>query len=72
MTEDEIGKAQHVSKGSAYEFLVEKPEGKRSRGRSRRRQEDNIKTYLKEIEWEDVKWIWLKLWTSGGLLSTWL
>jgi hypothetical protein len=34
--------------------LVEKPEGKRSVGRPRRRYEDNIKMYIKEIVCEDV------------------
>jgi hypothetical protein len=31
---------------------VGKPEGKRSLGRPRRRWVDNIKMYLREIEWE--------------------
>jgi len=32
-----------------YRDLVEKPEGKRSLGKPRRRWEDNIKTYLQEV-----------------------
>jgi hypothetical protein len=34
---------------NAYKILVEKPEGKRSLGRPRRRWEDNIKIDLREI-----------------------
>jgi hypothetical protein len=49
--------------------LVEKPEGKRLRGRPRRRWEDNIRMDLREIEWEGVTgYIWLRIGTSGGLL----
>jgi hypothetical protein len=43
----------------AYETLVGKPEGKRPLGRSRRRWEDNIKMYLREIEWKGLDWIHL-------------
>ena len=32
-----------------YRFLVGKPEGKRSMGRPRRRWEDNIRMYLREV-----------------------
>jgi hypothetical protein len=35
-------------------MLVEKPEGKRSLGRYRRRWEDNIKFDLREIEWDSM------------------
>jgi hypothetical protein len=45
---------------------VEKPEGKRPLGRPRRRWVDNIKTDLREIEWDGP--IWLRVGTSGGLL----
>jgi hypothetical protein len=41
---------------SLYKILVEKPEGKRLLGRSRRRWEDN-RMDLKEINWESVDWI---------------
>jgi len=34
-----------------YRFLVEKPEGKRSLGRARRRWDDNIKMDLQEVGW---------------------
>jgi hypothetical protein len=36
---------------------VGKPEGKRPLGRPRRRWEDNIRMYLREIGWGDVDWI---------------
>jgi hypothetical protein len=36
-------------KRNAYRILVAKPEGKRPLGRPRRRWEDNIKIYLREI-----------------------
>jgi hypothetical protein len=44
---------------NAYKILVVKPDEKRPLGRSRRRWEDNIKIYLKEIVLEDVDWIHL-------------
>jgi hypothetical protein len=37
---------------NAYKILVGKPEGKRPRGRPRRRWEDNIIMDLREIRWE--------------------
>jgi hypothetical protein len=42
---------------NAYRILVGKPEGKRPLGRSRRRWVDNIKIYLREIEWDGMDWI---------------
>ena len=48
-------------RGGVYRILVGKPEGKRPRGRPRRRWEDNIKTDLQEVEW-------LRIGTSGGRL----
>jgi hypothetical protein len=36
---------------------VEKPEGKRSLGRPRRRWYNNIKTDFKEIGWDGMEWI---------------
>jgi hypothetical protein len=36
---------------SAYRALVGKPEGKRPLGRSRRKWEDNIKMFIKDVEW---------------------
>jgi len=40
-----------------YRGLVEKPEGKRQLGRSRRRWEDNIKIDLQEMGCGDINWI---------------
>jgi len=42
---------------NAYKILVKKPEGKKPLGRSRRRWEDNISMYIREIGWEGVNWI---------------
>jgi hypothetical protein len=47
---------------------VGKPEGKRPLGRPRRRWVDNIKMDLREIRWEWIGLIWLRIGTSGGLL----
>jgi hypothetical protein len=41
----------------AYRVLVGKPEGRRPLGRPRRRWENNIKMYLREVEWGGVDWI---------------
>jgi hypothetical protein len=50
-----------------YRDLVGKPEGKRPRGRLRRRWEDNIKMDLQEVgAWTRLGW--LRVGTSGGLL----
>ena len=40
-----------------YRILVEKPEGKRPLGRTRRRWEDNIKMDLQEVGCESMDWI---------------
>jgi len=40
-----------------HKILVDKPIGKTSRGRPRRRLEDNIRMDLREIGREDVGWI---------------
>jgi hypothetical protein len=44
---------------NAYNVLVEKPEVKRPLGNPWNRREGNIKTYLREIRWNDVDWIQL-------------
>jgi hypothetical protein len=44
-------------KRNAYRILVEKPEGKRPRGRPRRRWMDNIKMDLGDIGGDGVDWI---------------
>jgi hypothetical protein len=41
-------------KRNAYRILVGKPEGKRPRGRPRRRKVENIKTDLREIGWDGM------------------
>jgi hypothetical protein len=55
--------AEHVERmgemRNAYKILFGKPEGKRPRGRIKRRLEDNIKVDLRELEWETVDWIHL-------------
>jgi hypothetical protein len=38
-----------------YKVLVEKPEGQRTLGRPRRRWEDGVRMYLKEIGWGSVE-----------------
>jgi hypothetical protein len=42
---------------NAYRILVGKAEGKRPRGRPRRRWVDNIKMDLGEIGWDGLDWI---------------
>jgi hypothetical protein len=44
----------HGGNDKAWKVLVEKPKGKRPRGRSRRRWEANIRTVVKKIGWEVV------------------
>jgi hypothetical protein len=41
----------------AYKILVEKPGRRRSFGRSNSRWDDNIKMYLREVEWCGMDWI---------------
>jgi hypothetical protein len=45
----------HREKGNEYRILVGNSEGKRALGRPKRRQEDNIKTDLREISWGGVE-----------------
>jgi hypothetical protein len=44
---------------NAGNTLVEKPEGKRTLGRPRRRWKDTIRMDLREVGWEGVDWIHL-------------
>jgi hypothetical protein len=54
------GHVAHMGLGRGlYSLLVEKPEGKRSLGRPRRRWEDNIKIYLQEVGCGGMYWIGL-------------
>jgi hypothetical protein len=41
----------------AYRVLMGRPEGKRLRGRPRRKWEDNIKMDLQEVGWGGMDWI---------------
>jgi hypothetical protein len=49
--------ARMGEKSTACRILVGKPEGKRPRGRSRRRWVDNIKMDLRERGWDGMDWI---------------
>ena len=42
---------------SAFKILTDKPTGKRPLGRSRRKWEDNIRMYLKEISINTRNWV---------------
>jgi hypothetical protein len=44
---------------NACRILMEKPQGKRILGRPRRRWDDNIKTDLREIGWNNIDYIHL-------------
>jgi hypothetical protein len=46
-------------KRNAYRISVGMPEGKRPLERPRRKWVDNIKTDLREIEWDGMDWIGL-------------
>jgi hypothetical protein len=46
---------------NAYSILVGKCEGKRPLGRPKHRRKDSIRTYLRDIMWEDVDWMHLVL-----------
>jgi hypothetical protein len=46
-------------RGEVFRVLVGRPEGKRPLGRPRRRWEDNIKMYLREIGIDGANWIQL-------------
>jgi hypothetical protein len=47
----------HGDERNACRILVGNPEGKRPLGRPRRRWEDNIRVYLREIGWGGMDWI---------------
>jgi hypothetical protein len=44
---------------NSYRILVGTPEGKRSFGRPRCREQDNIRIGLRKIWWEGVDWMHL-------------
>jgi hypothetical protein len=64
--------AGHVArmweKRNAYWILVGNTEVKIPLGRPRRRWVDNIKMDLSEIGWDGMRFIWLRIGTSGGLV----
>jgi hypothetical protein len=65
--------AGHVArmggKRGAYRILLGRPDGRRPRGRPRRRLEDNIKMDLQEVGWWAWTGLrWLRIGTGGGLL----
>jgi hypothetical protein len=43
------------------------PEAKRPLGRPRCRWVDDIKIDLREVGLGGMDWMWLRMWTSGGL-----
>jgi hypothetical protein len=45
------------NKMNSYRFLMGKPEGKKLLGRLKHRRVDNIKTSLRGIECDGMKWI---------------
>jgi len=52
-----VGHVTRMGKGKGvYRVLEEKPGGKKPMGRNRRRWEDNIKTYLREVECGGMEW----------------
>jgi hypothetical protein len=57
--ENVMGRACRTNgeKLDAYRLLVGKAERKRPLGRPKRRWVNNIKTDLKEIEWDGIDWI---------------
>jgi hypothetical protein len=66
--------ARHVArigeKRKAYRLLVDKPEGKSTLERPRRRWVNNVEVDLVEVGW-GVVWtglVWLRIGTSGELL----
>jgi hypothetical protein len=60
--------ARMGDKRNAYKILLGNPEGKTPLGRPRRRWVDNIQMDLRQdgVVW--TGWMWLRIWTSGGLL----
>jgi hypothetical protein len=48
----------HAWERNVYKVLLEKPQGE-PLGRTRRRWEDGIRMYLREIGWGSVEWIQL-------------
>jgi hypothetical protein len=58
--EDEMGHVERMKEiRNSYNIFIRKPEGKRQRGRPRRRWEDNIRMDIRETVWEGVDWMHL-------------
>jgi hypothetical protein len=56
---------------SAYKILVGKSEGKRPRGRPRRKWEDDIRIDVKEVTWRQwTGFIWLRMWADDSHRKT--
>jgi len=52
------GYVAHIRKRrGVYRVLVGKPDGKRPLGRTRRRWEDNVKMYLREVVCGSMDWV---------------
>jgi hypothetical protein len=51
--------SKHRAEDEAYMVLVEKPEGRKPLGKSRRRCEDNIKMDRREKGWDVMDWVTL-------------
>jgi hypothetical protein len=60
---EEEEEEEKKKKKNAYRLLVEKPEGKRPLGRSRRRRVDNIRMDLGEVGWVGLAKDWNR-WSS--------
>jgi hypothetical protein len=54
-----MGGAHMGGNRNMYIMLAEKPEGKRPLGKARCGWENNIRVDVREIEWENVVWIYL-------------
>jgi len=52
-----------------FSGLMRKPEGKTALGRPRRRCENNIKIYLRDVSWSGL--FWLRLATGSRFFIMW-
>jgi hypothetical protein len=59
---------QHAWDRSTRNTLAGKPKRKKTLGRHSRRENDNVKMHLKEMGWEGVDSIWVKIGTSCWVL----
>jgi hypothetical protein len=64
-----VARSTHREMRNAYKIVVGNPKEERPLGRPRRRLEDNIKTYLRELHGIVlIGFIWLRIETSGVFL----